>query len=226
MKKRFLAVVMATLVCASMLAGCGDDSATTTSNSEVVATVDKTAPVSDATFSDLQEAYGSLVEAYNSVVDLYNSDAIAGNAEIENLLKEAEGVITEMGEIDRANLTEGDAEELGNAMVDILEGLGALVDGMEVTGDASAPASAATIQELQDNFAVLSDTYDVVVNAYVNTQAIPQNDSVESALSTAADLINQIGNIETANLTEADAEDINDSMLSVLDLLNAIVDAM
>ena len=55
---------------------------------------------------------------------------------------------------------------------------------------------------------------------------IEQNDDIEDALNQTADIINEMGEISQDTITEADAEALNDSMLTLLDVLDAVVDAM
>lgn len=86
--------------------------------------------VSDETFATLQENYAAMTEAYNAVVEAYGSDSVEANADIENALNEAAGIIEEMGTIQQVDITEADAEELNGAMMDILEVLSAVVDAM------------------------------------------------------------------------------------------------
>ena len=66
---------------------------------------------------------------------------------------------------------------------------------------------------------------DVVYDAYMSDE-IEQNDDIEDALNQTADIINEMGEISQDTITEADAEALNDSMLTLLDVLDAVVDAM
>lgn len=86
--------------------------------------------VSNETFATLQENYSILTETYNAVADAYNSDSVEANADIEDTLNEAAGLIEQMGEIEQESITEEDAVELNNAMIAILEVLDTVVDAM------------------------------------------------------------------------------------------------
>lgn len=87
--------------------------------------------VSNETFAALQENYNILAEAYNVVAEAYNSDQIEANADIENTLNQAREIIEQMGEITQENITEKDAEELTDAMIQIIDVLDLVVDAME-----------------------------------------------------------------------------------------------
>lgn len=146
-------------------------------------------------------------------------------------MNEAADVINEMGEISQDSITEKDAEDLNGAMVDILEGLSAAVDAMDTTADVeTADASGDvcsddTFATLQDNYATLVNAYNVVYDAYMSDE-IEQDDDIESALLQTADVMEEMGDISQDTITEADAESLNDSMLTLLQVLDAVVDAM
>ena len=55
---------------------------------------------------------------------------------------------------------------------------------------------------------------------------IEQDDDIESALLQTADVMEEMGDISQDTITEADAESLNDSMLTLLQVLDAVVDAM
>ena len=184
---------------------------------------------SDETFSALQDNYASMVEAYNAVKDLYESDEIEADDSIEDVMNQAADVINEMGEISQDTITEEDAETLNSAMLDILDALSLLVDGMTET-DASADAASEGCSDesfatLQDNFAALSEAYDAVSDAYMSDE-VEQNDDIEAALNETQDIMTQMGEISQDTITEEDAEVLNDSILALLEVLDSVVDAM
>lgn len=244
MKKKLLAVLLTGAMVMSMLTACGggsEETSTDTATEDVVddsadASTDDSADASadgemcsDETFSTLQDNYASMVEAYNSVKDLYESDEIEADASIEDVMNQAADVINEMGEISQDTITEADAETLNSAMLDILDALSLVVDGMSETGDASEAASEGcsdeTFATLQDNFAALSEVYTTVSDAYMSDE-VEQNDDIEAALSETEDIMTQMGEISQDTITEEDAEVLNDAMLALLDVLDAVVDAM
>ena len=225
MKKKILAVVLAGVMAMSMLTACGGsaETAETTETADVETTEDAASDeaCSDETFATLQDNYAVMVDAYNQVKDLYESDEIAGDAEIEDLMNQAADVINEMGEISQDTITEADAETLN--------GLSGIVDAMEVNGDGESTADEAcsdeTFAALQDNYATLTDVYNTVYDAYMSDE-IEQNDEIENALAQTADIMNEMGEISQDAITELDAETLNDTMLTLLDVLDAVVDAM
>ena len=216
----------------SMLTACGggsEEASTDTAAEEVAEdTAEDSAAdgmCSDETFSALQDNYASMVEAYNAVKDLYESDEIEADASIEDTMNQAADVINEMGEISQDTITEEDAETLNSAMLDILDALSLLVDGMTETDASTDAASEGCSDEsfatLQDNFAALSEAYD----AYMSDE-VEQNDDIEAALNETQDIMTQMGEISQDTITEEDAEVLNDSILALLEVLDAVVDAM
>ena len=239
MRKKILTVLLAGMMAMSTLAACGDAEETTDVKTTAESSADATSAeedesydmCSDETFETLQDNYATMVDCYNEVKDLYESDEIAADEDIENLMNEAADVINEMGEISQDSITEKDAEDLNGAMVDILEGLSAAVDAMDTTADVeTADASGDvcsddTFATLQDNYATLVNVYNVVYDAYMSDE-IEQDDDIESALLQTADVMEEMGDISQDTITEADAESLNDSMLTLLQVLDAVVDAM
>lgn len=241
MKKKLVSVVLAAVMAATLLTGCGGSknaaaTAPASTTETATANVETSAPeveestggemVSDETFAVLQEDYDAMVDCYNEVVDLYNSDEIAADADIEDLLNEAADIIEQMGEITQDSITEEDAGLLTDAMVDILEGLSALVDGMEEADNAPGEmVSDENFAILQENYGTLIEVYDAVVEAY-SSEEIEANAEIEDALNAAAELLEEMGTIEQANLSEADAEELNNLMEAVLNSLVEIADAM
>lgn len=224
----------------SMLTACGGGSEETSTDAATEDVVeDSTDDVaedsadgemcSDETFSALQDNYASMVEAYNAVKDLYESDEIEADASIEDVMNQAADVINEMGEISQDTITEADADTLNSAMLDILDALSLLVDGMTETDGASDAAaegcSDETFATLQDNYAALTEVYNTVSEAYLSDE-VEQNDDIETALNETQDVMTQMGEITQDTITEEDAEVLNDAMLSLLDVLDAVVDAM
>ena len=85
---------------------------------------------SDATFATLQENYKVLTETYNVVVDAYNGDSVKQNDEIEAYLNDAKSLIEQLGEVKQDEIAEKDANEVNDAILAILDYLGAIVDQM------------------------------------------------------------------------------------------------
>lgn len=231
MKKKVLAVLLTGVMAMSMLTACGGSDETTTG----VATEDVSAVstdgemCSDETFSILQSNYATMTDAYNAVKELYENDGIAADEAIEDAMNQAADVINQMGEISQDSITEEDAVTLNSAMVDILDALSSVVDGMTTTegGDeaASEGCSDETFAILQENYSTLSGVYDTVAAAYMSDE-IEQNDDIETALAETEDIMSQMGEISQDSIAEEDAVVLNDSMASLLEVLGAVVDAM
>ena len=132
MKKRLLAVLLTGVMAMSMLTACGGSDETTTgaATEDVAAASTDGEMCSDETFSALQDSYAAMTEAYNAVKELYENDAIAADAAIEDVMNQAADVINQMGEISQDSITEEDAVVLNDAMLSLLEVLGAVVDAM------------------------------------------------------------------------------------------------
>ena len=236
MKKKFLAMIMAGVMAAALLTACGggseetaaEDTAVEETAEDTADTEDAGDMVSDETFAILQDNYATMVEAYNAVAELYSSDEIAADADIEDTMNKAADVINQMGEITQDSMTEADAEDLNSAMVDILDALSMLVDGMQEADGAEAADGAVsdeTFAILQDNFKTLSDAYDIVADYYMSDEVEADAD-IEDILNQTADVINEMGEISQDTITEEDAVTLNDTMMSLMDSLQIIVDAM
>lgn len=184
--------------------------------------------VSDELFAELQNIYDLLVQHYNAVIDLYTDDAIAANPEIDDVLNQARDLIEEMGEITQDTLTVTDAQDLLDAMEIIVDGLNELTDQMELTDDAAA-AEGETVSD--ETFASLQESYEALTTAY-NTIAEAYNDGAEEnadivdTMNQAYDIIGQMGEITQDNITEADAEELLNAMLDILEVLSVVADAM
>lgn len=234
MKKKIVAMMMVLALGASTLVACGgsDDTATETKTEAEAPAADEAADdaaadgmVSDETFANLQDTFAILVDEYNQVKEMYEADEVAADANIEDVLNDCADLINEMGEITQEELTEADADVLIDSMVKIEDTLNLVINGMTVV-ESDGLATDAEIAELQDNFAALKESYDIVSNLYYETEEIPADAEIEAHLENASELIAEIGDIETANLTSQDCSDINDAMVSILEYLEAIVDAM
>lgn len=245
MKKKILSTILAVTTAVSLLTACGaDNSRETTSSAETTAPVETSAPakeeapveeaepeadaqmVSDETFAELQENFQLMSDCYDAVLDLYSSDEIAANADIEEAMIMAAEVIDEMGEITQDSITEEDAETLNQAMLDILNGLSDLVDGMEIADGAQGEmVSDETFAILQENYQSLTEVYNAVAEAY-NSDEVEANAEIENLMTEAAAVLEEMGNVEQSSLTEADAEEFNEAMFSMLEGLQEIANAI
>lgn len=88
------------------------------------------------------------------------------------------------------------------------------------TADVETTEDAASDEACSDEtFATLQDNYAVMVDAYNQVKDLYESDEIAGDAE-IEDLMNQ------AAITELDAETLNDTMLTLLDVLDAVVDAM
>lgn len=148
MKKKLLAVLLCGVMAMSVLAGCGSSNASSSSASasaseasvsasaeasaeastaatDTQATdADANAACSDESFAAIQDAYASLVQAKDAVTEYYvNNDAVAQDDNVETVLNKAQEYIDYVGEIEQTSLTENDALELVNSMLEVAQAL-------------------------------------------------------------------------------------------------------
>lgn len=95
----------------------------------------------------------------------------------------------------------------------------------EATEAADGACSDETFGILQDNFASLTEAYNAVVEAY-NSDEVEADADIEATLTAAEEVITQMGEITQDTVTEEDAASLNDSMLTILEVLQSVVDAM
>ena len=198
---------------------------------EVEATATSDDMCSDSDFKALQEAYAAIAEEYNTVVDFYNTnDDIPQDDEMESLLAQAKEYMDMVGEINQNEITTSDAEELAESMVMVAEGLAQAAEALGImaeNGSASAEeCSAESFAALQEAYGYLVEEYDMMVDEYNNNDDIPQNDDLESYLADAKDLIEQMGEIDQASISEADAETLAETMTTVATSLAEVAESV
>ena len=94
------------------------------------------------------------------------------------------------------------------------------------TEETTEAATGVTFEDLQNNYAALTDAYNAVVDAY-NDDSVEQSDEIDKDLADAKDLMDQMGELEETDFeSQADLDAINNSMLQMCDILNAILDKM
>ena len=69
------------------------------------------------------------------------------------------------------------------------------------------------------------DAYNAVKEAYESDEVAADAD-IEDAMNQAADVINQMGEIDLASITDQDAYDLNEAIGQILDALSMVVDGM
>lgn len=101
------------------------------------------------------------------------------------------------------------------------------VTDVEETADDSAAAEGdLTFADLQDEYATLTDLYNQVEELYMNDQ-IEQDDDIESLLTDAKALIDEMGELTEDDFTsQQDYKDMEDSMVTMAEALGNIVDGM
>lgn len=229
MKKKFAAMMLAALMTAAVLTACGDDAAPDTSspsvslpasseNNNVSSDTSGSADsnmVSDENFAIIQENYTTMIEHYNAVAAVYNSDEIAANPEIENVMNKAADLIAQMGEVKQDMLTEESAIELNDLIIGVGDNLNKIVESMELAGGAEGtPVSDETFGILQENWAVLAESYNQVTTAYNNGE-IEKSEEFENLLKKAMEILEQIQNISREDLTEEKAVEVNNTMILI-----------
>ena len=238
--KRFLALSLSALMICGALTACGGSSdAETPAPAETAAPADTEKPA-DAekpaeeaktekkeakastegfTFADLQDNYAILSDLYDTVEAAYMDESIAQSDDVEANLTEAKELIDQMGELTEADFAdEKDLLEMNDAIYNMCEALGAIVDQMEeAPAEAEAPAESEeiTFADLQDAYTELVDDYNTVKDAVEAGVVTPDEDQL-AAINEAADLINELGDIEESDF--ASQEDINTVGASIVTL--------
>lgn len=230
MKKKFVAIIMAaSFMAATLLTACGGDAGANSNDASSagndaqsdVQDSDAGDMVSDETFAVLQDNYAIMFEYYDLVAKTYNTDEIAANPEIEDVMNQAADVIVQMGEIQQDMLTEEDAVTLNDLIIGIVDVLNSVVGEMEpAEGGEGTPVSDETFGILQENWSTLTNYYNEVATAY-NNGDIEQNDDFENLMNQAADILEQIQVISRDELTEENAVAVNDTMIEILDAMQA-----
>lgn len=249
MKKRVLALLMCAMMSVTLLTGCGDAeeadvAVEETDEAEEADEVEEdeaddadSEGCSDESFAAIQEAYAALVEEYNAVTDYYvSNDDIEKDEEVEGALATAKDYLEQVGEIEQSSITEEDAETLADSMLDVAEGLKLIAEGLgiEVEGaesDASEDASGEgcsdeTFEGLQEAYSYLVEGYNTVTDYYLSNDDIAKDEDVEEALASAKEYLEQVGEIDQADITEDDALTLIESMEQVADGLDLIAQGL
>ncbi len=250
--KRFLALSLGALMLCGALTACGGSTATETpapaetsapaettaetpaaTPAETPATEERTPKASTEgfTFADLQDNYALLVDLYNTVEDAYMDNSIAQSDEVEANLTEAKDLIDQMGELKETDFAdEKDLLEMNDAIYDMCEALGAIVDKMEAAPaeeTAEAPAEEnVTFEDLQDAYVQLVNDYNTI-KAAVESGQVTLDEDQAAAMDEAADLINELGEINEADFTsQEDIDSVAESIVSIDEGLAAIASSL
>ena len=126
---------------------------------------------------------------------------------------------------DSSSSKESSSKE-SSSVADSVDESDSSADDAAADSDASGDAcSDETFSALQDNYAALVEAYNAVAELYTSDEVEGDAD-VESALNQTADIMNEMGEITQDTITEADAESLNDSMLTLCEVLSAAVDSI
>ena len=215
--KKFLALSLSALMLCGALTACGGNTGTETpspaetsapaaeaTTADTAASADKAestgtpkASGEGFTFADLQNNYALLSDLYDKVETAYMDKSIAQSDEIEANLTEAKDPIDQMGELKETDFAnEKDLLEMNDAIYEICEALGAIVDKMEEAPVEEAPVEEApaeadesiTFEDLQNAYVKLVDDYNAIKDA-ADSGAVTLDEEQTDAMNKAADLI-------------------------------------
>ncbi|MBQ7265025.1 MAG: hypothetical protein IJS61_02915 [Firmicutes bacterium] len=183
------------------------------------------------TFADLQNNYALLSDLYDKVETAYMDKSIAQSDEVEANLTEAKDLIDQMGELKETDFAnEKDLLEMNDAIYEICEALGAIVDKMEESPVEEAPVEEApseesesiTFEDLQNAYVKLVDDYNAIKDA-VDSGAVTLDEEQTDAMNKAADLINELGELNENDFTsQEDIDTIGASIVSIDEGLSVI----
>lgn len=214
MKRKLLIVSVLCLSIATILVGCGKNNDPATSGDESVQS--QTTGISDEAFEELQVNYAATVEAYNAVKELYENDAIKQNDDVEDVINTAASIINEMGEIEQGSLKDEDVDSLNQSMLDIIDSLS--VVGNDMVDQLNGMCSLETFSMIQENYAVMVDVYNTVKD-----KADASDDTIQEVLTQAGEIIDNMSTIDKRSLTKEAALELNDSIVSIVETLSALV---
>lgn len=80
------------------------------------------------TVEALQSAYASLVEGYNALATAYNNGEYEKNTDFEAVMNQSADIIEQMGSVSVDGLTEKEAQDLAQTMLNLIEQIGAFTD--------------------------------------------------------------------------------------------------
>jgi len=123
-----------------------------------------------------------------------------------------------------ATLTGCGDDEVEEAAVETVQVEQAAEEVVEVAADEMC--SDESFAALQDAYASLVQAYEAVGTYYVENENIEQSDEIEEALNSAKEYLDEVGEIQQNEMTEADAETIAESMLQVAEGLEAFANAI
>lgn len=249
--KKFLELSLSALMLCGALTACGGNTGTETpspaetsapateaTTADTAASADKAestgtpkASGEGFTFADLQNNYALLSDLYDKVETAYMDKSIAQSDEVEANLTEAKDLIDQMGELKETDFAdEKDLLEMNDAIYEICEALGAIVDKMEEAPVEEAPVEEApseesesiTFEDLQNAYVKLVDDYNAIKDA-ADTGAVTLDEEQTDAMNKAADLINELGELNENDFTsQEDIDTVGASIVSIDEGLSVI----
>jgi len=91
-------------------------------------------------------------------------------------------------------------------------------------GEAKATSDDLTFEDLQNNYAILTEIYNYAEELYTS-DLVAQSDEAEANLTEAKSLIDEIGELNEADFPDqASINEMNDSFVTLIDAIGAIVD--
>lgn len=99
----------------------------------------------------------------------------------------------------------------------------AVKETTDTTESSTESCSDETFTTLQENFAVMTEAYNAVAEAY-SSDAVEADADIEDTLNDAQEIIAEMGEITQDTVSEKDADDLNEAMLTILGVLQTVVD--
>ena len=225
-----MALLISAMVFANLLAGCGSSGEPVAEGTqEVVIEKDIETEASDDDFSTLQDAYATIVEEYNLIVDFYaTNDDVPQDDALESLLTQAKEYMDMVGGINQDEITASDIEELAGSMIMLSQGLTQAAESLGIMAENGKTSSEGCSEELfaalQEAYGYLVEEYDMIAGEYKNNDSIPQDDEIENCLLEAKELIDRMGEVDRASISDDDAIILVETMKIVATSLNEVAE--
>ncbi|SKB71167.1 hypothetical protein SAMN06296386_104115 [Lachnospiraceae bacterium] len=241
MKNKFLSLLIAGVLCASLLMGCGGGDTNDKAPAEAPAqeetqaeeAEEAEAPAkavgekadlkeesSELTFEDLQDNYKTLTEIYDTVNDLYMNDKIAQSDSVEKNMSDAKDLIEEMGELSEDDFNgQEDYKTLNDAMITTAEALQMIIDQMETVDDAEPAVSNTDVRNMYQK---LVNTYNELIDTYAD-DAVAQNDDLEELLQSSRQAIDIYGDIDLSDLSAEKKLETYNNLSQLVDALEEVI---
>lgn len=208
MRRRLLALVMAVVMTAAMLTGCGSSG------------------MSDEMFAQLQSNYTDLLAAYNAAIDVYNDDATEKDEGIEEALGQASTVIDKMAALKQSDMTDEEAQEYSGDIVELTQNINYYTEQQRQLNTLKTSVSDETFADLQEMHSEVVGLYNQVSDLYYDTAAVPQDDDIENSLDDAREALNAIAEVTRDDINEEEAATLMVQLTEIAQGLNTITQAI